>query len=71
MKVIDLNKKYKKNTRLDEIVTISCDDGDCYIESSLGVAGLQIKFDGKADITPKLPDGWYLQGNNNIMFNMY
>jgi len=67
MKVIDLNKKYKKNTRLDEIVTISCDDGDCYIESSSGVAGIQIKFDGKAEITPQLPEGWYLQGNNNTI----
>mgnify|MGYP003132193225 FL=1 len=67
MKVIDLNKKYNKNTRLEEIVTISCDDGECYVNSLSGVAGLQIKFEGKPVITPQLPNDWYLQGNNNTI----
>ena len=72
MKIKDLNKKYKKKIRLDEIVTINCDDGECYLKSSSGVSGIEINFEGQAKITPQLPEGWILQGNNNklIIFSL-
>ena len=72
MKVISVNKKYKPKVRLDEVVTFTCDDGECSVESASGVAGIEINFKGQARITPQLPEGWVLQGNGSklIIFNL-
>ena len=72
MKAISVNKKYKPKVRLDEVVTFTCDDGECYVESASGVAGIEINFKGQARITPQLPEGWVLQGNGSklIIFNL-
>ena len=72
MKAISVNKKYKPRVRLDEVVTFTCDNGECYLESASGVAGIEINFKGQATITPQLPEGWILQGNGSklIIFNL-
>ena len=72
MKAISANKKYKPKVRLDEVVTFTCDDGECYVESASGVAGIEINFKGNAIIKPQLPEGWFLQGNSNkiIIFTL-
>ena len=72
IKAISVNKKYKPKVRLDEVVTYTCDDGECYVESASGVAGIEINFKGQARITPQLPEGWILQGNGSklIIFNL-
>ena len=72
MKIISVNKKYKPKVRLDEVVTFTCDDGECSVESASGVAGIEINFKGQATITPQLPEGWILQGNSNklIIFTL-
>ena len=53
--------------RLQDRVELSCDNGECYLESGVDVAGIQIKFNGQAEITPQLPEGWILQGNADKM----
>ena len=65
-----IKPKYKK--KLSDGATILLDDGQCSIETSSEVAGIQLYFTGKAEITPELPKGWILQGNQKIIliFNM-
>ena len=66
----DRIKKYKP--RLEEKAIITIDNGICSLEADVGVMGIQLKFKGTAQITPELPKGWILQGNNNtiIMFTL-
>ena len=61
-----------KKPRLEEKAIIIADNGICSLEADVGVMGIQLKFKGKAEITPELPEGWILQGNNNtiIMFTL-
>jgi hypothetical protein len=61
----DRIKKYKP--RLQEKAIIMADNGICLLEADVGVMGIQLKFKGKAEITPELPEGWILQGNNNTI----
>ena len=72
MKAINVNKKYKPKVRLEEVVTFTCDNGECYVDSASGVAGIEINFKGQAIITPQLPEEWVLQGNGNkiIIFTL-
>ena len=65
-----LNKKdriRKYNARLEEKAIITIDNGICSLEADVGVMGIQLKFKGTAQITPQLPEGWILQGNNNTI----
>ena len=61
----DRIKKYKP--RLEEKAIITIDNGICSLEADVGVMGIQLKFKGTAQITPELPKGWILQGNNNTI----
>ena len=61
----DTIRKY--NPRLEEKAIIIADNGICSLEADVGVMGIQLKFEGKAEITPQLPEGWILQGNNNTI----
>ena len=56
-----------KKLRLEEKAIITIDNGICSLEADVGVMGIQLKFKGKAEITPELPEGWILQGNNNTI----
>jgi len=56
-----------KKPRLEEKAIIIADNGICSLEADVGVMGIQLKFKGKAQITPQLPEGWILQGNNNTI----
>jgi len=58
--------KYKKLIN-EHFAKISAYDGECFLDTDTDVMGIQIHFAGKAVITPTLPDGWVMQGNNNIM----
>lgn len=66
----DTIRKY--NARLEEKAIITIDNGICSLQADVGVMGIQLKFKGTAQITPELPKGWILQGNNNtiIMFTL-
>ena len=61
----DTIRKY--NPRLEEKAIITIDNGICSLEADVGVMGIQLKFKGTAQITPELPKGWILQGNNNTI----
>ena len=70
-----LNKKdtiRKYNPRLEEKAIIIADNGICSLEADVGVMGIQLEFRGTAEITPELPEGWILQGNNSriIIFTL-
>jgi|9_EtaG_2_1085328.scaffolds.fasta_scaffold00520_4 hypothetical protein len=56
---------YNKNRPVEGYVGILYDDGKCYIDSTTEISGLEINFQGKVEITPTLPDGWIMQGNNH------
>ena len=65
-----INKKDRvklKKPRLQEKAIIMADNGICSLEADVGVMGIQLKFKGTAQITPELPEGWILQGNNNTI----
>ena len=68
-KAIRTGKVYKFNTSRvgPRKATISCEQGECSLDSEVEIMGIQIHFQGKAEITPQLPEGWILQGNNNKM----
>ena len=56
-----------KKPRLEEKAIIIADNGICSLEADVGVMGIQLKFKGTVQITPELPEGWILQGNNNTI----
>ena len=66
-KAIKTGKVYKFNR--DRVgprkATIFCEQGECILDSEVDIMGVQIHFKGKAEITPQLPEGWIMQGNNN------
>jgi len=65
-----INKKDRiriRKPRLEEKAIIMADNGICSLEADVGVMGIQLKFKGTAQITPELPEGWILQGNNNTI----
>ena len=61
-----INKKdrirIRKPKRQEKAILIA-DNGICSLEADVGVMGIQLEFKGTAEITPKLPEGWILQGN--------
>ena len=65
-------RKNKNISRMPEEVYLYTENGFCYIETNCNVMGIELGFSGKAEITPELPEGWILQGNNKkiIMFTM-
>ena len=65
--VYDFSSKIASGT-----ATISCEEGECLISSNTEIMGIEINFRGKANITPELPEGWYLRGNNSkiIIFTL-
>ena len=73
-KAIKTGKVYKFNTSRvgPRKATISCEQGECNLDSEVDIMGIQVHFKGKAEITPQLPEGWILQGNNNkmLMFSL-
>ena len=63
----------KKNTQSNRVTgeaKIYVENGACYIDTNENVMGIELGFNGKAQITPELPSNWILQGNNKkiIMF---
>ena len=65
-----INKKDRiriRKLKRQEKAIIMADNGICSLEADVGVMGIQLHFIGEADITPELPEGWILQGNNNII----
>ena len=61
----DLIKKY--SPKLEEKAIITIDNGVCSLQADVDVMGIQIEFNGTAEITPQLPEGWILQGNAKRM----
>ena len=45
--------------------TIICNNGLCSLDSNVDIAGIQIDFNGKVEITPTLPEAWIMQGNKS------
>ena len=65
-----INKKDSvriRKPKLEEKAFIMADNGICSLEADVGVMGIQLHFIGEAEITPELPEGWILQGNNNTI----
>ena len=56
---------FNKHKAADGKVNIVYYDGICAIDSTVEIMGLEIDFQGKVEITPTLPEGWILQGNNS------
>ena len=71
MKLSEINEKNK--VKISEgNANIICNDGSCSIDSNIGIMGIEINYTGKAEITPELPEGWFLQGSNSkiIIFTL-
>ena len=64
MKISQLNKIKRIS---DGKATIICNDGECSVDCNVDIMGIQIHFKGKAEITPNLPKGWFMQGNKNTI----
>ncbi len=64
MGVRELNKIKRIS---DGKANIISNNGECFINADVGIMGIQIHFKGKAKITPNLPQGWFLQGNENTI----
>lgn len=67
MRVTKSTDRYKRKNRLNSIITLTCNDGECYIDTPIGVSGIQIEFEGRVQITPTLPDDFIMQGNSSKM----
>ena len=62
-----MREKPKYIPKIDEKASIIVTDGECYLDSESNIVGIEISFYGNAEITPQLPDGWIMQGNNRKM----
>lgn len=62
-----MRKKRLHIPKLEDKVKIYASEGICYVSSNTEIAGIQLTYEGKAHITPTLPDGWILQGNKNTI----
>ena len=65
----------KKNTQSNRVTgeaKIYVENGACYIDTNENVMGIELGFNGKAQITLELPSNWILQGNKKkiIMFTL-
>tara|TARA_R110002020_G_scaffold195210_3_gene396222 strand:- start:1213 stop:1788 length:576 start_codon:yes stop_codon:yes gene_type:complete len=70
---INKYKNLKIKPKAEYIAKINIDpNGFCSLDSNTDIYGIELKFTGKARITPDLPKGWILQGNNNkiIIFTL-
>ena len=68
MKAINKKNAIRKySSRLEEKAIITIDNGLCSLQADVDVMGIQIEFNGTAEITPQLPEGWILQGNAKRM----
>ena len=66
MKLSEINK-HNQNKISQGQASIICNEGICAIDSNVDIMGIQITYKGKAEITPVLPEGWYLQGNKHTI----
>ena len=64
MRLSEINKNNKSKISQGK-ASIICNEGICAIDSDIGIMGIEINYTGKAEITPQLPEGWYLQGSNS------
>ena len=65
-----INKKdllRKAKFRKEQKAMILVDNGVCSLQADVDVMGIQFEFNGTAEITPQLPEGWILQGNAKRM----
>ena len=65
-----INKKdaiIKRKRKKEETAIIMTDNGICSLKTNVDVMGIQIEFNGTAELTPQLPEGWILQGNAKRM----
>ena len=65
-----INKKdllRKAKFRKEQKAIILVDNGVCSLQADVDVMGIQFEFNGTAEITPQLPEGWILQGNAKRM----
>ena len=74
-KAVPLNEVYKpkfRNYDGTSVATIICDKGECYVNSPVELAGIEIKYKGPAIIKPALPEGWVLRGSGGhiIIFSL-
>ena len=68
MKAINKKNLIKKpKRRKEEKAIILVDNGLCSLKADVEVMGIQFEFNGTAEITPQLPEGWILQGNAKRM----
>ena len=60
-----VNEVYKFNNSdfADGKAKIICNNGECSITSDTDILGIELEFNGVAEITPSLPENWILQGN--------
>lgn len=64
MKLSEINT-LNKDIPDEGYATIICNNGLCSLDSNVDIAGIQIDFNGKVEITPTLPEGWIMQGNKS------
>ena len=65
-----INKKdllRKAKFRKEQKAIILVDNGVCSLQADVDVMGIQFEFNGTAEITPQLPEGWIFQGNAKRM----
>jgi len=68
MKAINKKNAIRKySSRLEEKAIITINNGVCFLQADVDVMGIQFEFNGTAEITPQLPEGWILQGNAKRM----
>ena len=68
MKAINKKDLIKKvRFRKEEKAVILVDNGVCSLQTDVDIMGIQFEFNGTAEITPQLPEGWILQGNGSRM----
>tara|TARA_Y100000361_G_C11097186_1_gene309786 strand:- start:147 stop:719 length:573 start_codon:yes stop_codon:yes gene_type:complete len=60
-------KRTNYKPKLDKKAFIELKQGECFMTSEEPVAGIQLYFKGVAEITPTLPDGWLMQGNQGML----
>tara|TARA_R100000808_G_scaffold20899_1_gene45205 strand:- start:3581 stop:4126 length:546 start_codon:yes stop_codon:yes gene_type:complete len=62
-------EKTKKSSYEGSTISLTIEDGECSVDSTIEIAGIEIHLSGGANISPSMPEGWVFEGYKNKLLS--
>ena len=62
-------QKTKKSSYEGSTISLTIEDGECSVDSTIEIAGIEIHLSGGANISPSMPEGWVFEGYKNKLLS--